>query len=516
MKIFVSYSSKDKNIASRIVSKLSKSHDIFFDQQSLQGGQSFWTRIKHEIDRCDIFVFLISEHSTDPASFAQKELRHARRLYSRLTNILVYPIQLPSQDSCDLPRSIANLQYYNLASSSEDAIGKLVTTISKRKTTRSKFLLMVAYIVAFIAALSLGYLGYLQITARHFILYSGQEGSTYNLLGQHLGFALDKRPLTQAKYSITLPPTAGSVENCKQVVANQQKQDTGHSDNSITLALFQLAAHQNSNCSPGSVVYLAPLYDEVTHVIVRKDAFEAFSGKNGDSSLCDLAANNKISMATGLEGSSTRMVADKLLEKCKEKVHKLSPLSFEDALTALKSKKVDLAFYNQAAQSQLIYRAVSDNSACILSLSKSDVDGLQNDLKLERYEPAVESDTFIKLFSEYLCRSDGIVSHTVKDDSKTTSNFGTTPRFQSVSSISVLAIKVDDEKKLYPDVVKSLLKAIYGNKQEDIKKVAPDIFNCEKVNALLKEGEDLERHGRSGNVRMNEMARDYFDKGCPD
>lgn len=79
MKIFLSYASEDKVIADQTnLALVGGGHDVFFDKESMPPGCDYRTRIRREVERCDIFVFLISKYSVASGSFTITELRYAR------------------------------------------------------------------------------------------------------------------------------------------------------------------------------------------------------------------------------------------------------------------------------------------------------------------------------------------------------------------------------------------------------------------------------------------------------
>lgn len=97
MKIFLSYASQDRALAAAINRTLShQDHDVFFDRDDLPPGEEFHNRIRQGIEQCDLFVFLISEHALDPASYTLSELEIAQKViqrpHGRLLPVLLAPI----------------------------------------------------------------------------------------------------------------------------------------------------------------------------------------------------------------------------------------------------------------------------------------------------------------------------------------------------------------------------------------------------------------------------------------
>ena len=74
MKVFLSYASEDRPIAERVCRTLeSEGHDVFFDRDDLKGGDVYGIRIRESIEKCDVFIFLVSPKSID-AGYALTEL----------------------------------------------------------------------------------------------------------------------------------------------------------------------------------------------------------------------------------------------------------------------------------------------------------------------------------------------------------------------------------------------------------------------------------------------------------
>lgn len=79
MKIFLSYSADDRRIAEEIqLAMVGAGYTVFFDRESLPAGTDYHQRIENAIANSDVMVFLISETSVKPGSYALTELKFAR------------------------------------------------------------------------------------------------------------------------------------------------------------------------------------------------------------------------------------------------------------------------------------------------------------------------------------------------------------------------------------------------------------------------------------------------------
>ena len=79
-RVFLSYSSSQRGLAERIAVALrSEDYEVFFDRHTLMPGDAFHAKIRAEIRRADLMVFLISQQSVATDCYARTELRIAER-----------------------------------------------------------------------------------------------------------------------------------------------------------------------------------------------------------------------------------------------------------------------------------------------------------------------------------------------------------------------------------------------------------------------------------------------------
>jgi hypothetical protein len=84
MKIFLSYSSKQQALAEEICLGIEQSgHSVFYDKKSLRAGRNFRRKIREELDKSEMFVFLISPDSVSSNSYTMSELEIAREKWPR-------------------------------------------------------------------------------------------------------------------------------------------------------------------------------------------------------------------------------------------------------------------------------------------------------------------------------------------------------------------------------------------------------------------------------------------------
>ncbi|MEO1334065.1 MAG: protein kinase, partial [Myxococcota bacterium] len=148
--------------------------------------------------------------------------------------------------------------------------------------------------------------------------------------------------VSQAEPHMLVLPTEGAQDNCKRLLSPpcNQKPCVGliHSARPETI---------NSECGHPDLAVLAPVFDEVTHLMVRMDKHRFFKDKNGRPSL-------KISR--GAEGSGTRVTANKVLRNWGFDIDALDMMNadmlrFDETLHALSKGRLDAAFIDRTPTS---------------------------------------------------------------------------------------------------------------------------------------------------------------------
>lgn len=97
MKVFISYSHEDRQIARNLIEGLSPYHDCWIDSDDIRGGDNWQKSIDSAIARCDVFLFLASWQSLE-SSHCQHEVEVALRRRKKIIPIvLVNPIVMRSE-----------------------------------------------------------------------------------------------------------------------------------------------------------------------------------------------------------------------------------------------------------------------------------------------------------------------------------------------------------------------------------------------------------------------------------
>lgn len=103
MHIFVSYSSKHRDLAEQVALSLAgDGHTVFFDRTSLPPGREFHRHIRAEIERADLFVFLVAPESVAKSSYTRTELLFARKKWPHPEGH-VLPVVIEPTDMAAIP-----------------------------------------------------------------------------------------------------------------------------------------------------------------------------------------------------------------------------------------------------------------------------------------------------------------------------------------------------------------------------------------------------------------------------
>src|SRR5207253_380011 len=99
MRVFLSYSSKDRQLVEPIHLVLrAQGHTVFFDRADLPPGEEYDERIRRAIEKCQLFVFMVSPDSLQAGSYTLTELSIAEKTWEhpggRLLPVLLRPIGL--------------------------------------------------------------------------------------------------------------------------------------------------------------------------------------------------------------------------------------------------------------------------------------------------------------------------------------------------------------------------------------------------------------------------------------
>lgn len=150
MKIFLSYSSKDRAPAEQIHLALrAHGHIVFFDRSDLPAGEEYDVRIRQAIEGADLFLFLITADSLNDGSYALTELAIAQKTWDHPGG-RVLPVMLRPTELTRLPpylRAVTVLEPVgNMPAAVADAVHRIAA--GRRRRVRNYVLAGVAVIIA--------------------------------------------------------------------------------------------------------------------------------------------------------------------------------------------------------------------------------------------------------------------------------------------------------------------------------------------------------------------------------
>jgi TIR domain len=140
VKIFISYSREDAVIADALAVGLRQDHhEVFFDRDDLAVGEEYHARIRHDIDACDLFIFLITPGSVRPTSYTLTELAIARQRWPDPSGH-VLPVLAKSTSDPDIPPYLAAVTYLqgtgNLVAEALAAVAKVAQERHRKASVR--------------------------------------------------------------------------------------------------------------------------------------------------------------------------------------------------------------------------------------------------------------------------------------------------------------------------------------------------------------------------------------------
>lgn len=143
MKVFLSYSSNEAAFAEQLAHRLgSEGHSTFFDRTSLVAGEGYDEHIREAVERCDLFVFLVSPDSLSPGSYALTELDMARRRWRHAAGH-VLPVAMGEVEHERLPAYLAAVTLLHPAG---DTIADIVAAVGRLQRQRRGRQLTVALV----------------------------------------------------------------------------------------------------------------------------------------------------------------------------------------------------------------------------------------------------------------------------------------------------------------------------------------------------------------------------------
>ncbi len=159
MRIFLSYSRTDLKQAEQIATNLRQAnHKVFFDRHNIKVAEDFNRVIWGEIQKVDLFIFLISPNSVRAGSFALTELALAEKKWPNPEG-KVFPVIIEVTDLTDIPIYASICHMHQPEGNVAAEVRAEVKELHKRHH-RKKLGKVAAIIVGLVVIGLLGVLGY--------------------------------------------------------------------------------------------------------------------------------------------------------------------------------------------------------------------------------------------------------------------------------------------------------------------------------------------------------------------
>ncbi|MGH8727430.1 MAG: SUMF1/EgtB/PvdO family nonheme iron enzyme [Burkholderiales bacterium] len=133
MKIFLSYSSKDRELVAPVALALNaQEHDVFFDQEDLPAGEEYDQRIRRAIHTSHLFIFLVSPNSLAHGSYARAELEIAEKSWPHPKG-RVLPVMLRDTAFDQMPPYLTAVTLLNPQGNATAAVADEVARIANKR-----------------------------------------------------------------------------------------------------------------------------------------------------------------------------------------------------------------------------------------------------------------------------------------------------------------------------------------------------------------------------------------------
>jgi hypothetical protein len=161
MKIFLCYASEDRTVAEKIQLALASANcTVFFDEQSLPAGGDYHDRIRKAIERCDLFIFLITSTSVAPGKFTLTELKFARDKWPSPVG-KVLPVNLEGLPPSAIPSYLSATTILSVHGNAPSEVRDAVEVLLENKA-RTKKRILKAAVASVVLALTIS-IGLVQI-----------------------------------------------------------------------------------------------------------------------------------------------------------------------------------------------------------------------------------------------------------------------------------------------------------------------------------------------------------------
>lgn len=132
-RIFISHSSRDKDIARRLAKDLRRARfHVWFDEWEIVIGDSITQRISAGLENADFVVVLLSEHSVS-SGWVEKEWHSKIGVEATNREVVILPALV---DQCHIPPLLLDKRHANLASSYTAGLAELIAALREHTLRR--------------------------------------------------------------------------------------------------------------------------------------------------------------------------------------------------------------------------------------------------------------------------------------------------------------------------------------------------------------------------------------------
>ena len=148
MKIFLSYSSKDRGSAEPIFLALrAQNHAVFYDRSDLPPGEEYDSRIREAIEKSNLFIYLLSPDSISDGSYALAELAIAQKTWDHPGG-RVLPVMIRNVELSRVPAYLKAVTILEPEGNIPAAVGDAVHRINVRRRRLTGVYVAVSIVVA--------------------------------------------------------------------------------------------------------------------------------------------------------------------------------------------------------------------------------------------------------------------------------------------------------------------------------------------------------------------------------
>jgi TRAP transporter TAXI family solute receptor len=400
IRIFISHSRQDAELAERLMRRLEADIDIpagairctSVPGGELEPGDTIVAQLHRNLQECSVVIALLT-HESLASSYVLIELGATWMLGK-----VAYPLLAPGLSSEDLPGPFESIQATQL--SDDDAMKRLLKHVAnvtglplreehpdkahahaafekyvQRLPSWGRRCLLASLPFGVAAAVSAAIFGYaVHRFSRSDVpfavhLLTGNKGGSFHSLGAWLRDDLESQRVPDAEP--TLDETDGSVENCSRIERAEA--------NSVALAWTSRQCGESNEYPTRKARVLAALYPETLQFLVHKNS-------DSPGALPNLRGKR---VYFGNLKSGTRVSAKLLLSKAEyenaeieellSSNSQLGELDFEPAADRLRKGEIDAAFFATGFGAKAVKLALQDGTVRLVSLAPALIEKMLQD-----------------------------------------------------------------------------------------------------------------------------------------